>query len=250
MSHVLKVENLTKYYGDFCAVHDMSFTVEEGSITALLGGNGAGKTTTISMILGLTKPTKGHVEIFGHNVDVDRYKAIPFMNFSSPYCEMPYRLTVLENLTVNAHLYNLRNFKDDLENLMHDLELYHLRNRRSGELSAGQKTRLALAKSLLNKPRLLLLDEPTASIDPDTGDKIRGYLQKYSQETGASILFSSHNMAEVERLSDHILMMHSGEIVDEGNTIHLTSKYAHETLEDVFLHIARSEKETLRVRKG
>ena len=181
MANILTVNNLTKNYGDFCAVDHISFSVEEGSITALLGGNGAGKTTTISMILGLTSPSEGTVTVFDHDMEVDRYKAIPFMNFSSPYCEMPYRLTVLENLNVNAHLYNLRNYHDHLDELMHELDLHHLRHRRSGELSAGQRTRLALAKSLLNNPRLLLLDEPTASIDPDTGDKIRNYLQKYSK---------------------------------------------------------------------
>ncbi len=240
MKDILSVKHLSKYYGDFCAVDDISFTVEEGSITALLGGNGAGKTTTISMILGLTNPTKGEVNALGFNMEQDRYKAIPFMNFSSPYCEMPYRLTVLENLTVSAHLYNLRDFKSWMDELMHDLDLYELRNRKAGELSAGQKTRLALAKSLLNKPRLLLLDEPTASIDPDTGDRLRQYLFNYKEKTGASILFSSHNMSEVERLSDHIILMHKGRIVDEGKASHLTTKYARNNMEEVFLHIARS----------
>ncbi|HYG86415.1 MAG TPA: ABC transporter ATP-binding protein [Azospirillum sp.] len=247
MSHpvikaAIHAERLTKRFGDVTAVDSVSFTVPEGSVTGLLGGNGAGKTTTISMLLGLLLPTAGTVEVLGVDMVRHRHTALPRMNFSSPYVELPHRLTVRENLTVYGHLYGLHGVRGRVEELAEHLELTRFLDRPSGSLSAGQKTRVALAKALLNRPELLLLDEPTASLDPDTADWIRTYLERYRQESGATILLASHNMLEVERLCDEVLMMRQGRIVDRGTPPALLTRYGRRSLEEVFLDIARDRK--------
>lgn len=236
---------MTKRYGtsrsgEVTAVDSISFSVARGSVTGLLGGNGAGKTTTISMLLGLLLPTSGTVEVLGVDMARHRQAVLPRMNFSSPYVELPHRLTVRENLTVYGHLYGLTCVKKRVEELADQLDLTRFLNRPSGGLSAGQKTRVALAKALLNRPEVLLLDEPTASLDPDTADWIRTYLERFRFETGATILLASHNMLEVERLCDDVVMMRQGRIVDQGAPAALLSRYGRDTLEEVFLDIARA----------
>ena len=235
----IKVENLAKKFGDVVAVDSLSFGVRTGDIVGLLGGNGAGKTTTISMILGLLIPTSGSLEVLGTDMLRHRYQVLPRINFSSPYVDLPKRLTSRENLTVYAKLYGIREPARRLAELAGDLDIDTLLDRPFGELSSGQKTRVSLAKSLLNEPELLLLDEPTASLDPDTADWVRTYLKAFQQKRGATILLASHNMAEVERLCDDVLMMKQGQIVDRGSPAELLAKYGRATLEDVFLDIAR-----------
>ena len=210
----ISVRALTKRFGDITAVRGISFSVEEGRVSALLGGNGAGKTTTISMLLGLLTPSSGEVRIHGVDMVADRYRALPTMNFSSPYVDLPHRLSVRENLRVYADLYGVPRPRRRIEELAGALDLAELLGRRTGQLSAGQKTRVALAKALINRPRVLLLDEPTASLDPDSADWVRTYLEDYARAEGATILLASHNMAEVERLCDRVLMMRAGAIVD------------------------------------
>ncbi|GAB6052635.1 ABC transporter ATP-binding protein [Magnetospira thiophila] len=239
---VAEISRLVKSFETITAVDGISFTVTAGSTTALLGGNGAGKTTTLSMLLGLLLPTSGDISLFGLDMRHQRQQILPRMNFSSPYVDLPRRLTVRENLTVYAHLYSIPDRRARLAELAEDLDIATLMNRRTGELSAGQRTRVALAKSLLNRPDLLLLDEPTASLDPDTGDWIRGYLERYRERTGATILLASHNMAEVERLCDQVLMMRHGRIVDSGSPADLRTRYDQQTLEEVFLDIARDRR--------
>src|SRR5262249_13710193 len=217
----------------------VSFAVAKGQTVGLLGGNGAGKTTTISMILGLLKPSSGRVTVLGADMVRHRYRVLHRLNFSSPYVELPHRLTVRENLTVYAHLYGLARAQDRIKALLKGLELEPLRNRHVGSLSAGQKTRVALAKALLNEPEVLLLDEPTASLDPDTGDWVRTYLEQYRDSSGAALLLASHNMGEVERLCSLVLMMRGGRIVDRGHPTALIQRYGRRTLEEVFLDIAR-----------
>ena len=233
------VEGLSKRFGDVVAVRSVSFSVPAHSTTALLGGNGAGKTTTLSILLGLVLPTAGRVAVFGEDMVRHRYRVLPRMNFSSPYVDLPKRLTARENLTVYARLYGLREAARRVREIARDLDMEAFLDRPTGTLSAGQMTRLALAKALLNEPQLLLLDEPTASLDPDTADWVRGYLEDYRERSGATILMASHNMAEVERLCDHVLMMRDGEIVDAGAPGALVARYGRRTLEEVFLHIAR-----------
>ncbi|MFC5303779.1 ABC transporter ATP-binding protein [Azospirillum picis] len=242
----IRVEGLTKRFptpdrSSVTAVDGIGFTVPRGGVTGLLGGNGAGKTTTISMLLGLLLPTAGTVEILGVDMARHRHAVLPRMNFSSPYVELPHRLTVRENLTVYAHLYGLTCVKKRVRDLAEHLDLTRFLDRPSGGLSAGQKTRVALAKALLNEPELLLLDEPTASLDPDTADWIRTYLERYRTRTGATILLASHNMLEVERLCDGVLMMRQGRIVDRGAPAALLARYGRKTLEEVFLDIARAD---------
>ncbi|CCQ72034.1 ABC transporter ATP-binding protein [Magnetospira sp. QH-2] len=239
---VAEITHLVKTFEAITAVDGISFSVPAGSTTALLGGNGAGKTTTLSMLLGLLLPTSGGITIFGEDMLRDRHKVLPRMNFSSPYVDLPRRLTVRENLTIYAHLYGLHDYRTRMAELAGDLDIAGLMKRHTGELSAGQRTRVALAKSLLNEPDLLLLDEPTASLDPDTGDWIRTYLERYRERTGATILLASHNMAEVERLCDHVLMMRAGKIVDQGSPDQLLTRYGQENLEEVFLDIARDRR--------
>ena len=241
MSHVaVSVRNLTKSFGDIVAVDNISFDVAAGSITALLGGNGAGKTTTIGMILGLLLPTSGSIEVLGEDMIRERYRVLSRMNFGSPYVDLPKRLTVRENLMVFAGLYGMVTAKGRVEQLVDELSLGAFIDRPTGQLSSGQATRVALAKALINAPELLLLDEPTASLDPDTADWVRGYLESYKDSTGATILLASHNMGEIERLGSDVLMMKSGCIVDRGTPADLIKRYGRQTLEEVFLDIARS----------
>jgi ABC-2 type transport system ATP-binding protein len=236
---VILVEHLVKRYGSTTAVGGISFAVERGVTAALLGGNGAGKTTTIAMLLGLLLPSSGEVHIFGESVLRHRYRVLPRMNFSSPYVDLPNRLTVRQNLNVYARLYGIPRRAECIDRLARDLQIEKLLDRPAGKLSSGQKTRVALAKALLNDPELLLLDEPTASLDPDTGDWVRSYLEDYRARTGATILLASHNMAEVERLCSQVLMMKTGQIVDRGSPDELVDRYGRTNLEEVFLQIAR-----------
>ncbi|MGQ0662492.1 MAG: ABC transporter ATP-binding protein [Pseudomonadota bacterium] len=240
---VIEVENLTKRFKDVTAVERVSFTVDKGLTTGLLGGNGAGKTTTLSMLLGLLIPTGGSILVLGEDMLRHRHRVLPRLNFSSPYVDLPQRLTVEENLTVYARLYSVRRPRERLARLAADLDFTGLLKRATGSLSSGQKTRVALAKALLNEPELLLLDEPTASLDPDTADWVRAYLKRTQRSTGASILLASHNMAEVERLCEDVLMMKAGHIVDRGAPAALIARYGRDTLEEVFLDIARNRRE-------
>jgi ABC-2 type transport system ATP-binding protein len=242
---VILVENLVKRYGKTTAVGGVSFAVERGVTTALLGGNGAGKTTTLSILLGVLLPTSGSLHVFGEDVLRHRYRVLPRMNFSSPYVDLPHRLTVKQNLSIYARLYGVPQREQCVARLAHDLQIEPMLDRPAGRLSGGQKTRVALAKALLNEPELLLLDEPTASLDPDTGDWVRSYLEDYRARTGATILLASHNMAEVERLCSQVLMMKEGQIVDRGSPDELIDRYGRTNLEEVFLQIARSRRAEL-----
>ena len=235
----IDVQHLGKNFGELRAVADVSFSVARGTVCALLGGNGAGKTTTLSMLLGLLTPSSGDIRILGEDMRAHRYRVLGRMNFSSPYVDLPQRLSVTENLAVYAHLYGVRGVRKRIALLAEELDIGHLLRRRYGTLSAGQRTRVALAKALLNTPEVLLLDEPTASLDPDSADRIRGYLLDYQRRTGATVLLASHNMPEVERVCDDVLMMRNGRLVDRGTPAQLLARYDRDTLEDVFLDIAR-----------
>ncbi|MBH67464.1 MAG: ABC transporter [Rhodospirillaceae bacterium] len=241
----IQVSSLTKRFGALVAVDNVSFCVEQGSITALLGGNGAGKTTIISILMGLLVPTSGNVRIFNGDVVKERYQVLPKINFSSPYVDLPNRLTVKENLQVYAELYSIRDTGDHIANLAKRLAIEDILSRKTGQLSAGQKTRVALAKALINQPKLLFLDEPTASLDPDTADWVRAYISEYANETGATILLASHNMAEVERLCDKVLMLRTGIMVDIGSPTFLIHKYGRSNMEEVFLDVARNRRVVL-----
>jgi ABC-2 type transport system ATP-binding protein len=234
-------EGLTKRYpgGETAAVDGLSFAMPRGATWGLLGGNGAGKTTTIAMLLGLLVPSGGRITCLGHDMARDRFAALARMNFSSPYIALPSRLSVAENLRVYAHLYDVPHAERRIAELAAQLQLTDLLDRPAGQLSAGQKTRVALAKALVNRPELLLLDEPTASLDPDTGDWVRSWLERYRAESGCAILLASHNMAEVERLCDHVVMLKQGRAVDQGSPAALLAKYGRDDLEEVFLDIAR-----------
>ena len=236
---IVVVENLTKCFGAVDAVSGLDFAVPSGGITALLGANGAGKSTTIAILLGLLKPTSGRVTVMGVDMAQDRHRALAAMNFSSPYVNLPARISVRENLVVYGHLYGVKKLKTRIGRLADELDLEPFLDRPTGSLSAGETTRVALAKAFLNEPRLLLLDEPTASLDPDTGDWVRTYLERYRDTTGATILLASHNMAEVERLADRVLMMKAGRIVAAGAPKELIERYGRRTMEEVFLDIAR-----------
>ncbi|WP_207480423.1 ABC transporter ATP-binding protein [Arenibaculum pallidiluteum] len=236
----LAVQDLTKRFGATLAVDSIGFEVAAGTTAGLLGGNGAGKTTTISILLGLLLPTSGRVRVLGEDMLRHRHRVLPRMNFSSPYVDLPHRLTVRENLMVYGRLYGVRQLGLRIEELAEALDVGQLLGRQTGKLSAGQKTRVALAKALLNRPDLLLLDEPTASLDPDTADWIRTYLERYRAETGATILLASHNMPEVERMCSQVLMMRRGRIVDRGTPAELLDRYGRASLEQVFLDIARA----------
>ena len=240
MGDAIRVEGLTKRYGDVLAVDTIDFAVAPGQTLGLLGGNGAGKTTTIAMLLGMLIPTAGRITILGHDMGRHRYRALARMNFSSPYIALPSRLSVAENLRVYGHLYNVPALEARITQLADELDLGAFLNRPAGGLSAGQKTRVALAKSLINEPDVLLLDEPTASLDPDTGDMVRGWLERYRARTGCTILLASHNMAEVERLCGTVLMLKRGRIVDQGTPAGLLNRYGRDDLEQVFLDIARA----------
>lgn len=235
----MDVQHLCKDFGDVRAVDDISFSVDRGTVCGLLGGNGAGKTTTLSMLLGLLTPSSGAIHVLGEDMRAHRYRVLGRMNFSSPYVDLPQRLTVTENLLVYAHLYGVRGARKRVALLADELDIGQLLRRRYGTLSAGQRTRVALAKALLNTPELLLLDEPTASLDPDSADRIRGYLLDYQRRTGATVLLASHNMPEVERVCGDVLMLRNGRLVDRGTPTQLLARYGRGTLEDVFLDIAR-----------
>ena len=235
----IEVQGLSKFFGESRAVDDLNFTVPMGTITALLGGNGAGKTTTLSMLLGLIIPSSGGIRVLEIDMIQNRHAALGFMNFSSPYVELPHRLSVRENLLVYARLYGVKRAAQKVDDILEALNLIPYRERPSGKLSAGQKTRVALAKALINEPRVLLLDEPTASLDPDTADWVRGYLEQYQKRTEATIMLASHNMLEVERLAHDVLMMKEGKLVDQGTPQALIAKHGRETMEEVFLDIVR-----------
>jgi len=241
-SLAIEAEGLTKRYGAVTAVDSLSFALPRGATWGLLGGNGAGKSTTISMLLGLLIPSAGRVRVLGHDMARDRFAALARANFSSPYIALPHRLSVRENLTVYAHLYDVPDPARRIAALAEELDLGDLLGRPAGDLSAGQKTRVALAKSLINRPDLLLLDEPTASLDPDTADWVRGWLERYRAESGCAILLASHNMAEVERLCGRVLMLKKGRLVDEGSPAELLDRYGRDDLEAVFLDIARGRR--------
>jgi len=235
----IEVTDLRKNFGAVEALKGLSFSVPPGAVTGLLGGNGAGKTTTISILLGLLLPSSGAIRVLGVDMLRDRYRVLPRMNFTSPYVDLPHRLTVMENLQVAGHLYGLSRVKEKARSLARDLEVEHLLKRPLGQLSSGQKTRVALAKSLLNEPDLLLMDEPTASLDPDMADFVRGYLEAYQKRTGATMLLASHNMTEVERMCGEVIMLRAGEVVDHGPPKELIRRHGRKNMEEVFIAIAR-----------
>jgi ABC-2 type transport system ATP-binding protein len=237
---VIRVENLRKLFGTVAAVDGLSFAVERGTTVALLGANGAGKTTTISILLGLLLPTSGQIEMLGENMLTHRHRVLPRVNFSSPYVDLPHRLTVRENLIVYGHLYGVPRLAGRIGEVAELLDIGALMDRAAGKLSAGQKTRVALAKAMLNAPEILLLDEPTASLDPDSADWVRSMLRDYQRRQGATVLLASHNMTEVERLCDTVLIMKSGRVVDQGSPDALIARHGRETMEEVFLDIARN----------
>ena len=239
MSTVLQTTDLTKEFSQVLAVDRLNLRLEKGSITALLGGNGAGKTTTLSMLLGLLKPSSGMIELFGENFIDNRFSVLGRMNFSSPYVDLPQRLTVRQNLSVYGRLYGVKNVSRRIDELVAEFRLEDLLERRLRRLSSGQKTRVSLAKSMINRPEFLLLDEPTASLDPETTGWIRDLLDQYRKESGATILFASHDMREVELLCDEVLLLSQGKLVEKGSPRELLFKYDHQTLEEVFLQVSK-----------
>ncbi len=239
----LAVANLSKSYDSAVVVGPLSFALAPGSVTGLLGGNGAGKTTTIGMIMGLIEPTEGAIHVFGHDMARERYEVLGRMNFESPYVDMPHRLTVRQNLRVFGTLYGVPDVERRIARLAEDFALGDFLDRASGRLSAGQKTRVAIAKALINDPELLLLDEPTASLDPDTADWVRARLEDHRRTHNCAILLASHNMNEVERLCDRVLMLKRGELVDDASPAQLLARYGRATLEEVFLDVARGRAE-------
>jgi ABC-2 type transport system ATP-binding protein len=237
----IAVDQLVKVYKTVPAVDGISFTLAPGSITALLGGNGAGKTTTIATIMGLITPTSGRVSVLGAEMPRQRYRVLGRMNFESPYVEVPMRLTVRQNLTVFGKLYGVERLRERIAELGRELDLTDLLDRPTGSLSAGQKTRVSLAKALVNKPDVLLLDEPTASLDPDTADWVRGHLERYCRDRHATLLLASHNMTEVERLCERVIILKRGRIEDDDTPAKLLKRYGRRTLEEVFLDVARGD---------
>ncbi|MDP2333673.1 MAG: ABC transporter ATP-binding protein [Reyranella sp.] len=235
----LNVRHLRKVYGEIVAVDDLSFTVQPGTVLGLLGGNGAGKTTTIAMLLGLLEPTGGQIEVLGVDMLKRRYAALPRMNFSSPYVDLPQRLTVRQNLAFYGRLYGVKDLSVRVVEIAERMQIAEFLDRPSGKLSAGQKTRVALAKALINRPDVLLLDEPTASLDPDTADWVRSYLKEYQGETHATILLASHNMSEVERLCDEVILLQAGRVFERGSPRELIERFGREDMEEVFLDMAR-----------
>ncbi len=243
MPNSIEVINLSKKYKSKEAVSNINFKIKENEIFGLLGPNGCGKTTTIGMILGLLKPTSGRVLINGMDIETNKYLLLNKMNFISPYIELPKKLKVKQNLIVYGKLYNIKNLDQKIEYLSNKLRLNDLLNKITGELSSGQKNRVSLAKALINDPSVLLLDEPTASLDPETGDFVRTFLENYKKEKKISVLLASHNMDEVNRLCKSVLMMKDGIIVDSGTPDDLIKKYGRKNLEEVFLQIARNNNE-------
>ena len=237
----IEIKNLSKHYNNILAVKNINFKINKGSIVGLLGPNGCGKTTTIVMMLGLIKPTSGTVFINGQNIENEnnRTKILEKVNFISPYVELPKKLTVEENLKVYGKLYGVNNLQDKISDLMKQLNLFELKKRKTGELSSGQKNRVSLAKALINEPEILFLDEPTASLDPDVGDYIRTYLENFASKKDTTILLASHNMNEVERLCNEVMMMKNGKIIDKGTCSSLINKHGRKNLEETFLKIVR-----------
>jgi ABC-2 type transport system ATP-binding protein len=235
----IAVDQLVKVYKSTRAVDGISFALEAGSITGLLGGNGAGKTTTLAMILGLVLPTSGAISVLGAQMPRQRYQVLHKINFESPYMDLPHRLTVRQNLNVFGRLYAVEDLEGHIRSLAQELDLGEFLDRPVGKLSAGQKTRVALAKALINSPQVLLLDEPTASLDPDTADWVRGRLEVFRRQRAATVLLASHNMAEVERLCERVIIMKRGRIEDDDAPRRLLVRYGRDTLEDVFLDVAR-----------
>ena len=243
MKNLVEVKNIKKNYGKNEAVKGISFNIKEDEILGLLGPNGSGKTTTIGMLLGLLKPTSGEILINGQKLEGNRIEILEQINFISPYIELPKKLTVKQNLTVYGKLYKINNINERIEFLSEKLRLEDLLYSITGELSSGQKNRVSLAKALINEPKVLLLDEPTASLDPEVGDFVRSFLEDYKKEKKISILLASHNMNEVTRLCKSILMMKDGIIIDEGNPKELINKHGRKNLEEVFLKLSRSKNE-------
>jgi len=239
IENIIEIKELKKTYNKTVAVDNLNFKIQKGQIIGLLGPNGCGKSTTIGMMLGLIKPSSGSVIINNKNIEDNRTSLLEKMNFISPYVELPKKLTVEENLKIYARLYGVRNLKEKIDNLMESLNLTEFRSRKTGELSSGQKNRVSLAKALINDPEILLLDEPTASLDPDVSDYIRSFIEKFISNKGSTILLASHNMNEVERLCHEVMMMKNGKIIDKGKSSDLINKHGRKNLEEVFLKIAR-----------
>ena len=237
------VTDLAKSYGAVEAVKGVSFAVRTGTTTALLGGNGAGKTTTLSMLLGVLTPSSGRATVLGEEMPAHRHRVLPRMNFTSPYVDLPKRLTVAQNLSIFADLYGLRHPRERIAAVAEDCDLVGLLKRPYGSLSAGQRTRVSLAKAVLNEPDVQLLDEPTASLDPDNGDRMRTYLERYQHRTGCTMLLASHHMGEVERMCDDVIMLRAGVVVDQGSPQELIARYGRENMEEVFLDVARGRVE-------
>ena len=244
MTNLVEVKNLKKDYSSKEAVKNISFNIKENEILGLLGPNGSGKTTTIGMLLGLLKPTTGEIKIDNMNFERNRIEILSKINFISPYIELPKKLTVKQNLTVYGKLYNIENLKERIQYLTDQLRLGELLDRVTGELSSGQKNRASLAKALINNPKVLFLDEPTASLDPEIGDFVRSFLESYKKRNKISILLASHNMSEVSRLCKSVLMMKNGLIIDQGTPEFLINKHGRKNLEEVFLKLSRSVNET------
>ena len=241
MSYPLEIINLEKTYKDKKAVNDISFKVNQNEIIGILGPNGCGKTTTIGMILGLLKPSQGKILIDGIEIEKRRVELLDKLNFISPYIELPKKLTVQQNLIVYGKLYDVKKLNEKIDYLSDKLKLSEMLNKITGELSSGQKNRVSLAKSIINDPKVLLLDEPTASLDPETGDYVRSFLEEYQKEKKASIVLASHNMSEVERLCSSVLMMNNGSIIDYGSPKELIKKHGRENMEEVFLKLNRDQ---------
>ena len=239
IENIIEIIELKKIHNKTIAVDNLNFKIQKGQIIGLLGPNGCGKSTTIGMMLGLIKPTSGSVIIKNKNIENNRTNLLEKMNFISPYVELPKKLTVQENLKVYAQLYGVKDVKEKIDNLMEKLNLTDFKSRNTGELSSGQKNRVSLAKALINDPEILLLDEPTASLDPDVGDYIRSFIEEFTSNKGSTILLASHNMNEVERLCHEVMMMKNGKIIDRGTSSDLISKHGRKNLEEVFLKIAR-----------
>ena len=240
----IQIKNLSKKYKDTLAVNNINFSIEKNKTLGLLGPNGCGKTTSIGMMLGLIKPTSGEILIDNKNIETfKRDEILSRINFASPYIELPKKLTVRQNLEVYGRLYGIKDLKGRINEISEDLDIKSFFNRKTGELSSGQKNRVSLAKSLINKPEILFLDEPTASLDPDIGDFVRTYIQRYRAKNQVTVLLASHNMSEVERLCDSIIMMKNGEIIDRGTCEEIIKKHGRNNLEETFLKLARGKNE-------
>ncbi len=240
----IEIKNLSKKFNEVYAVKNVNFTIGTNKTIGLLGPNGCGKTTSIGMMLGLIKPTTGDIIIQNKNINTfERNKLLSIMNFASPYVELPKKLSVKQNLQIYGRLYGVKDLSLRIDELAEDLNLKDFINKKTGELSSGQKNRVSLAKSLINKPEILLLDEPTASLDPDIGDYVRSYVQSYKSKNQVTILLASHNMAEVERLCDSVIMMKKGKIIDQGTSKEIINRHGRTNLEETFLKIVRSKDE-------